>query len=231
MKKLAVLLLFALCSSLFGDVTLPAEVKTAKGSWAIIVPTKVDGGQVKWRLGPKLTLVDLSALFPNVKAAGIVVMSSEDVTSYVEAWNAKGDVASDIVKCKVVIGTGGDPDVPPTPTPVDDELTKSIKDAFSKETSTDKATQVKTLAAIYKAAAELASDKSITITKQLLTAIQTESKKRLKDTDLLKIRKDTLQTFLNKTLPTDPFKVLTDADRALMKETYSKIGSILEGLK
>lgn len=229
MKRLSLLTLLLVYPLAWGDVTLPTEVKGIAGEWIVIAPTKIDGGEPKWRMGPGLTQVDLKALFPDLKAKGIVVKGKKGLVSYVESWNAKGDVASDIAVCKVVIE--GDPDTPPDPIVPTDELTKALSEAYSQETSTEKAVQVKLLASVYKAAAILASSKSVMTARQLLTAIQGESKKLLKDTDLLKIRKDTLQPYLNKQLPTDPLKILTDADKATMVTVYGKIGSILEGLK
>ena len=97
------------------SVTLPAEVRGAPGSWIIIAPEKVDGGAVKWRIDPGLQEVRLDLLLPPemlVKLKGKVVTGLPGRYK-VEAWNAKGDVASDIATCWVTI-TGS---VPPGPGP------------------------------------------------------------------------------------------------------------------
>lgn len=101
------------------SVTLPPEVKGDPGAWVVVVPTAKDGGEVKWKVGPGLTLVPIDKLFPGQKAAGIVVQAPKG-TYEVWAWVAKGDVASDLATCKVVIGgpiPGPTPPDPPGPTP------------------------------------------------------------------------------------------------------------------
>lgn len=96
------------------SVTLPKEVTGDPGSWVVVVPSAKDGGEVKWKLGFGLTQVRLDLLFPGQKSAGIVVQAPKGRYE-VWAWNAKGDVASDLAVCVVVIGDS--PPVPPGPIP------------------------------------------------------------------------------------------------------------------
>jgi hypothetical protein len=99
----------ALC--LGQSVTLPKEVKGEPGAWVVVVPESKDGGEVKWKVGKGLTLVPIDKLFPGQKSAGVVVQGPRGRYE-VWAWNAKGDVASDLAVTTVVIG-----DVPPGPDP------------------------------------------------------------------------------------------------------------------
>lgn len=95
------------------SVTLPAEIKGAPGTWIIVTPDAVDGGAVKWRIDPLLQEVRLDRLFPGMEPKGKVVTGPAG-TYKVEAWNAKGDVASDIATVLIKIGDVA-PIVPPPP--------------------------------------------------------------------------------------------------------------------
>lgn len=93
-------------------VTLPAEVRGDAGAWVVVVPDKKDGGEVKWKVGPGLSVVPIDKLFPGQKAAGVVVQGPRGRYE-VWAWCAKGDVASELAVCTVVLGDA--PPTPPTP--------------------------------------------------------------------------------------------------------------------
>lgn len=103
------------------SVALPDVVSGMPGQWVIIAPKAVDGGKPNWRLDPGLTEVDLAGLLPSEyvdKLRGKVV-SAKTVGQYkVEAWNAKGDVASPIATTWVIIGTPEPTPIPPSPTPI-----------------------------------------------------------------------------------------------------------------
>lgn len=118
--RLASLFLCLFTSPLFAQsVTLPAEIKGAPGSWIIVAPDAVDGGVVKWRIDPGLQEVKLDKLLPPETAAllkGKVVTGPAGVYK-LEAWNAKGDVASDISICWIRIGDGSNPTPGPGPGP------------------------------------------------------------------------------------------------------------------
>lgn len=104
------------------SVTLPAEIKGGVGAWVIVAPEKVDGGAPKWRLDPGLQEVRLDLLLPPEvlgKLKGKVVTAQAPGRYKIESWNAKGDVASEIAICWVVIqGSGPEPPKPPPPEPV-----------------------------------------------------------------------------------------------------------------
>jgi hypothetical protein len=111
----------------FGQsVTLPAEVRGAPGAWIIVAPEAVDGGQPKWQVDPALQEVRLDLLLPPETIAslrGKVLTCSTPGRFRVLAWNAKGDVASNLAECWVVIvdprppTPPPDPPQPPDPTP------------------------------------------------------------------------------------------------------------------
>ena len=100
------------------EVKLPAEIQGGIGAWIIVAPEIVSGGKPKYRIDPGLTDVRLDLLFPPevaTQSRGKVVASNVAGRFKVECWNAKGDVASDIATCWVVVGS---PPPQPGPTPV-----------------------------------------------------------------------------------------------------------------
>lgn len=123
MKRIASLLcLLALASTSWGQsVVLPDSISGVPGQWIVVAPLKVDGGVVKWRFDPGLQEVHLGQLLPDEyvsKLKGKVVTATEPGRYKVEAWNAKGDVASDIaVGWIVVLGKTPTPVPPPPPIP------------------------------------------------------------------------------------------------------------------
>ena len=111
MRKLlsACLCIVAMASPLAAQsVTLPAEIKGARGAWIIVAP-KVDGGTPKWRVDSRLQEVDLAALLPAdsvAKLKGKVFTSVTDGRFKVEVWCAKADGVSDIATTWLVVGDG-----------------------------------------------------------------------------------------------------------------------------
>lgn len=137
---LLALLAFAMAtpSLLAQKVTLPSKLECEAREW-LIVPAEVDGGVPKWELSPGLQEVRLDLVFPPEalkSMKGKVVKASAPGTYTVRAWNAKGDVASDIAVCTIVVG--GTPPAPPTP-PVppapgpQSELAKTFQAAYDQE--------------------------------------------------------------------------------------------------
>lgn len=104
------------------EVRLPPEVKGPVGLPIKIVALHIDGGEPRWKVGDGLVILDATSIFdfpPDLKVVqkGVVVYGAKNGTYEAWSWNAKGDKASAISVCKVVVGTGV-PDVPvPTPTP------------------------------------------------------------------------------------------------------------------
>lgn len=89
-------------------VTLPVEIRGSVGAWIIVAPELVDGGKPRWRFDDGLQEVRLDLLFPTdlvSQAKGKVFTAAAAGRFKVEAWNAKGDVASDITTCWIVVGS------------------------------------------------------------------------------------------------------------------------------
>ena len=121
-KLLIPLLLLSTASA--QELKLPVEIKIAKpGSWFIVAPEVVSGGQPKWRVDTGLEEQRLDALFelpPGFVQKG-KIFSGDSGRYKIEVWNAKGDVPSDIYVCWVTIGPAVPPPPPgpgPDPTPV-----------------------------------------------------------------------------------------------------------------
>jgi len=118
MRTLCILLLTAVpaWSQL---VVLPTQVKGDVGSWIHIKPIKVDGGIPKWRIDNELDeVLPETFLPPEVAKLFIGKLVRGPVGKFkVESWNAKGDVAGDIVVCWVVIGGASPTPAPPIPAP------------------------------------------------------------------------------------------------------------------
>jgi hypothetical protein len=128
------------------SVTLPVEVRGAPGTWIIIAPSAIDGGVPRWRIDPALQEVRLDLLLPPELIAqlkGKVVTGPAGVYK-VEAWNAKGDVASDLAVCWITIGDGKptpppipipDPKPEPTPPPTPAKLTAIVLEESAQRTA------------------------------------------------------------------------------------------------
>lgn len=100
------------------SVTLPLTTMGVPGQWIVLAPLQVDGGPVRWRFDPALQEVNLGQLLPDemvAKLKGKVVSATAPGRYKYEAWNAKGDVASDIAVGWVVILGPTPPPVPPSP--------------------------------------------------------------------------------------------------------------------
>jgi hypothetical protein len=129
MKRLVACLLSlgVLASACAQELKLPAEIKGAAGAWIIVAPEVISGGKPKWRIDPGLQEVRLDLLLPPEVLGSLrgKVLQASPGRYRVEVWNAKDDVASDIVTCWILIGDqplpppGPGPNPPPpAPTPV-----------------------------------------------------------------------------------------------------------------
>ncbi len=123
MKRFVSLLaLFALALPCWGQsVKLPETITGVPGQWIVVAPLAVEGGAVKYRFDPALQEVNLGQLLPDEmvgKLKGKVVTTSAPGRYKYEAWNAKGDIASDIaVGWIVILGPQPQPPLPPAPLP------------------------------------------------------------------------------------------------------------------
>src|SRR5438128_1421283 len=101
MKRLFALLLLLVPLPAFAQsVTLPAELRGDPGEPIIVAPEKIDGGALlKWEIDPALKEIRLDLLFgPELaaKAKGKLIFGKTPGKYRVRAWNAKGDVPSDL---------------------------------------------------------------------------------------------------------------------------------------
>ncbi len=222
-------------------VKLPKEVTGQPGAWVVIVPESKDGGKVKWRAGPGLTLVPIDKLFPNQEAAGIVVMGPAGRYE-VWAWNAKGDVASELATTAVVIGQPGPipppvppgpdppPPVPPGPVPPDpnDPLAKELATLYMADKGADKKAKVKLLAELYGLGANLAQDKSIAKPYVLFQRVK-DAGKALTIVDLVPFR-ERVAKHLDSILPKDAGADFTDATRFETQRQFLRLKAICEAL-
>jgi hypothetical protein len=103
------------------SVKLPAEVRGAVGAWIIVAPESLDGGVPEWEWDSRLQLVPLDLLLPPEfikQLKGKVFTATTPGRYTVMAWNAKGDRASKLSRCVVIVGDPGPvPPVPPPPGP------------------------------------------------------------------------------------------------------------------
>lgn len=97
-------------------ISIPAEIKATVGEF-IEVPAKTNGVEVKWAVlnqqGLNLFPMDL---LKDSKTA--VAVANTDGVYYLHAWTALNNIPSDLVTCKITIGTPPAPiPVPPGPNP------------------------------------------------------------------------------------------------------------------
>ena len=124
MKHLALLTLVLFSLPALGQsVTLPAAVTGSPGQPVIVMPSKIDGGAPKWVLDAGLK--DVTALLLAPGSTSRAVVAEKSGTYILRAYNAKGDVASDIAVCTLTIGGGV------TPTPPSGDVTKLQADVLA----------------------------------------------------------------------------------------------------
>jgi hypothetical protein len=212
---------------------LPKEVRGQPGAWIVVVPEDKDGGDVKWHTSPGLVRVPIDKLFPDQKAAGVVVQGATG-RHEVWAWCAKGDKASELAVCTVVIGDA--PPVPPGPGPgptpptPDDPLTKALQAAYAAEADPKKDEHRKALAGLYRAGAEFAARDDVTTWGRLLSAMREAATATGLDGKVPLLRVAVRDHGLSG-LPSEAQRPLDAAGRKLAAETFLKVAVALEGVK
>lgn len=166
MNRLAILLMLALpLAAPAQSVTLPKEVRGAVGAWLIVAPEVLDGGQPEWEWDERLQLVPLDLLLPPefiVKLKGKVFTATAPGRYEVRAWNAKGDKASKLSRCIVVVGDPG-PTPPPGPGPApppvpSDPFVKALQAAYDVDPEPQKARYKTDMATVFRAAVSDVND-------------------------------------------------------------------------
>ncbi len=213
------------------SVKLPAEVKGLPGAW-LIVPAVVDGGPAKWRCpDPGLEFVGLDQLFPPMvldMMRGQVVKSDRAGRYRLEAWTAKGDHASDIATCWVVVGEPGPPPPPPAPS---DPLWPSMKAAYVADTTTaNKTACALQLASVFKVAGTTtAYDPAIPSMGDLFTTISKASQ-ALVPLPALQTTREVVGKELVAKLGSDATAALTPATRKAASEQFTRMAGLYTAL-
>lgn len=123
------------------------------------------------------------------------------------------------------------PPIPPTPPEPTGPLFLSLKAAYQKETSTDKAKYTADLSALYTAAAgSTVNDTSLATLGHLFAALVDARKTLMPDDAVLLVRK-AIQTHLKATLPTEVDTPLTADLRARCGAEFARVGKALEAVK
>jgi hypothetical protein len=228
--RTALLLLLLWPAALWGQsVKLPKEVKGQPGAWVVVVPEDKDGGEVKWHVGPGLTRVPIDKLFPDQKAAGVVVQGPTG-RHEVWAWVAKGDKASELAVCTVVIGDAPPPGPGPTPPTPDDPLTKALQAAYAAEADPKKDEHRKALAGLYRAGAEFAARDDVTTWGRLLSAMREAATATGLDGKVPLLRVAVRDHGLSG-LPSEAQRPLDAAGRKLAADTFTKVAAALEVIR
>jgi hypothetical protein len=225
-----------IAGNLFGAVPalkLPEEVRGYPAAF-ITVPAQTDGKVVRWLvLDPGLNLFP-TELLRDTKTA--VVSSGVPGTYRIMAVTALADEPSVPVVCKVVVSKDNPPDpTPPGPAPppdpdpvVPDSIGKSLKTAFDKDTTEEKAKCVKALAELYRQAPGILSQ--VTTAGQLRASLRQSAATLLSINAIPEVRK-AIEVELKKVLPTEPGAVLTEKAKVEAKALFVALAVALEGLK
>lgn len=133
------------------------------------------------------------------------------------------DQAQAVVK---VTGKGPGPDPKPPPRP-DDALTKSIKDAYARSDGADRAAHLRSLAGVYRSAAD-ADIPDGTTAGGLLNALKAATKAvGLAQDDLRPVR-EVIAAELRKVLPADADETLTADHKVMAKAVFRRVTAALE---
>ena len=190
-------------------VALPAEVQVPPGR-VVVLKAETAGEVVRWA-----TLadgVDLLA-FPDGKSA--VFCSPVAGRFTVLAWTAAGNVPSEAARVVVVVGT---------PKPAANDFAAELRSLLT----TADAGHVKTLAAAYRAAAELAGKPDIATAGELAERVRAAVRGALPADALGAIRKRIAIESAAR-LPAGPDAPLTAEIRASAAKLFAEIATTLEG--
>lgn len=178
-------------------VVLPEKVEGLPGAWLVISPKSITGGSPKWDIPSGLAEVDLSALFGDEvakKAKGKVVVGSIPGKYIISAWNAKGDVPSDISKCEVTI-IGVTPPPPPSDTFIL-EMQKALDEEKAMPVAT-KVSHTKNLSLLYKNAGPIINDPNNKTAKDIIDTMHLAVNSKLGDRDPPKVLAPLRRTIAN----------------------------------
>lgn len=225
--------------AVFGqEVSLPKEVKGIVGDF-IEVPAKAEG-LVRWvpmdqglRVFPTRLLIDTRT----------AVVTSQVPGKYrLLAYSAKDNIPSDPVICLVVVEKEASPTPPrpnppqpnPTPNPPapapDAAFLKAMQDAYLLERGDQKDGFRLALIEVYQEAIKIAQDPANTQLVSVLTKVQVERQKKVRDADFTQVRL-AIRDELNKNIKQEGTATLDANLRKLLVEQFTKVIKALENLQ
>lgn len=234
--KTAAALLLVLASQASAQVVeLPPEVKGPVGGFITVKPVKLEGKTVRY-----VPLDDGLAVFPAelLSDPTVTVVSSSKAGRFrLLAYTAQADKPSAPALTTVVVGDPAPPPgpnpTPPGPTPPPpgpaDTLADALRGIYGGLVDDQKAAKAAILAGAFRQAAVFPKDSQIQTAGALYGAIRSLSVK-LTPSDLLPIRERIMEE-IQRILPSDPSVVLTQANRDQAAALFSRIATILEGLR
>lgn len=257
MRYATLVLLLLSGPALGAEVSVPAEVKIAKGDLGDIVIKAADGLKVRWKIVPPYTGVFREYDPDSPATVKLKFLGRDEGTFYLIAWTAKGDTPSEGAVCKIVVGKGTPPappkppepkpPAPPPPKPPDpkppappapvDELAKKLQAAYTADPALAavKESQRSLLAALYEAMQAHAVKKTpagayaITTTEELLADLRESGKSLLIPSALIECRK-AIAAEVALQLGTGALP-LTDELRARAVTTFKRVETAIEACR
>ena len=213
------------------DLRIPSQVKGEPGDF-IVIKAETTGKIVKW-----VVLDKELKMFPNelLKDSKVAIVIGSKIGKYkILAYTALADEPSDPAVCTVIVGEdpGPNPPDPPDPPPLPtDPLVKVLKEAFDKETATNKSSKIKELASLYKeASSTTVYNTDLKTTKDLRQVMSVAIDEMIGKDSLTTVRR-AIANELNKIFPTDPSATLDKDKRDLISKQFERLGKALEVVK
>ncbi len=211
------------------ELTLPKEVVGEPGAF-VRVKAATTGKTVKW-----LALDAGLNVFPTdlLKDTRTAVVTAGRAGRYrLLAVTAAADELSDPAVCVVVIGDapppGPGPGPGPDPPPPTDPLARAVQAAYAAETESDRATSVKSLAALYRQGVEVLP--KVDTVGALFKTLQTAAATLKVAGKVVGVQK-VIQGELRAALPTAASTKLTPELRARAADVFGKVAKALESVR
>jgi hypothetical protein len=211
------LLSVSLAQTPLPNVKLPTELRASPGR---IVQLKAETSEknVRWYLVTEDA--DLVP-FPEGK---IALFSAPKAGRYtVLAWTAAGDVPSDAAKCIIIVGDAIAP-------PVADPWLRDFQKLFHEDSSSDKASHLAQLAALYREAIQFTDKTDIATVGDLAARIRTAAGALVPADSLVAVRKR-IAEMIAKELPGDGDQPLDSATRTKAAKLFGRLATLLEDIK
>jgi hypothetical protein len=199
-------------------IQLPAEVRGRPGRLIVIQATAP--GIIRWHScsGP-----DHLDRWSTPDGKTLIVCTPTPGVYHLLAWTAVDGTPTEGMRCAVIVET----EEPPRPP---DPFLDSLKQAWTSETATERVKQREQLVGVYRAAADLARQDSLTTLGEFLAAVQKAARIALPAEALPKVRA-AIAAELRTQLPTDPATRLDPALRERCRAQFTRIAAALEPLR